>query len=76
MPFVKKQPKEFRQFRLIEIQNETEVHEIASFIYPFWKGQIQCIYFSEDGEFMYERLFFQRYLIYKKVNIEGGFCSW
>lgn len=43
---------------MIEIASETEVRELASFVYPFWngKGAMQFIYFSENGEFMFERL--------------------
>jgi|LauGreDrversion4_2_1035121.scaffolds.fasta_scaffold39429_6 hypothetical protein len=73
IPYQKKQAKEFREFRLIEIQNEMEVKEIASFVYPFWKGGNleQYIYFSDNGDYMFERLFFKRFLIYKKVP-QGG----
>jgi len=40
--------------------NEREVKEVASFIYPYWKGKMQFIYVSEDAKYMYERLFFER----------------
>lgn len=58
MPYAKIAQKAYHEFRLIEIASETEVREIASFVYPFWngKGAMQFIYFSENGEFMFERL--------------------
>ena len=46
IPFVKKTAKDYHEFRLIEIVDEHDVKEIASFIYPYWRGQKQYLYFS------------------------------
>ena len=49
-------PKKFYEFRLIEIMGAQEIKEHYSFIHPFYEGSLQRIYFSDDGEYMYERL--------------------
>jgi hypothetical protein len=64
--------KEFYQFKLIEIINENKIEEHCTFIHPYYRGNIQFIYFSQDGEYMYERLFNQRLFIYKKVPPNDG----
>lgn len=74
--------KEFREFRLVEIQDETEVREIASFIYPYWKsGGKFYMYFSENGEFMFERLSYSRFHIYRRIPLNDdpnrpSRCRW
>ena len=77
VPFAKRFDKAYHQFKLVEIVNEREVKEVASFTYPFWKEQMQYLYFSEDAKFMYERLFFERAQIYERVNVkDSAECSW
>ncbi len=72
LPYAKYTSKKFHEFRLIELDiedGEAVVKEVCSFIYPYWQGRMQFIYFSEDGEYMFERLVFQRFLIYRRVSI-------
>lgn len=73
-------PKAYHEFRLIEIESDTYVNEIASFIYPFWKGQKQCLYFSKNGEFMFEILTYSRFHIYRKIPLKDpsrpSRCKW
>ena len=38
VPFAKRFDKAYHQFKLIEIVDDREVREIASFVYPYWKG--------------------------------------
>jgi hypothetical protein len=40
VPFVKQFDKSYHQFKLVEIVNEREVKEVASFTYPYWKGKM------------------------------------
>lgn len=66
--FAKRKDKSYHEFLLIEIESEEKIKEIASFVYPYWKGQQQFIYFNDAGDMMFERLFYERSLIYKKVS--------
>jgi len=45
---------------------------VASFTYPYWKKEMQYLYFSEDAKYMYERLFYERAQIYERVNIKDS----
>ena len=60
--------KDDREFRLIEILNETEVKVVASFNHPFYRGKKQFMYFSESGEYMHEILDYNRFHIYHKES--------
>ena len=49
--------KKFHNFKMIEIINEYEVKEHFTFTHPFYGvGNYQRIYFSDDLEYMLERL--------------------
>ena len=55
--YTKIEQKTFRQFKLMEILNETEVIEHYKFAHPHYGyGNYQRIYFSDDNEYMLERL--------------------
>jgi hypothetical protein len=58
--------REYKEFRLIEILNENEVEDIASFIHPIYPGQIQNLYFDIQGKYMLEKLQHPRVFIYTK----------
>ena len=83
VPFVKYTRKEFHEFKLIELtieDGEPGIKEVASFIYPFWMGQRQFIYFSDDGQLMFERLVYERFLIYRRESLNDdqnpAKCRW
>ncbi len=76
--FVKRRDKEYHEFKLIEIVSQDKVREVASFIYPYWKGQQQYLYFNDEGDMMFERLFFERQQIYQKIpdKVNPTKCTW
>ena len=57
--------REFREFRLIEIVNEKEVMEHASFVHSFYPGKKQRFYFDDINQFMLEKLSHPRVFLYK-----------
>jgi hypothetical protein len=67
--YIKRTKKTFFEFRLVEIISDREVKEHFSFVFPYYGGgtNIQHIFFSEDKEFMLERLINARAFLYKKV---------
>lgn len=46
--YIKKTPKTFHEYKLIEIINEREVKEHLSFVFPFYNGTLQHMFFSQD----------------------------
>ncbi|CDW75557.1 wd-40 repeat protein [Stylonychia lemnae] len=72
------EPKDFRSFKIIQIVSETEVAEKMTFVHPQYKyGSYQRIYFSEDLQYMLERLDNQRVLLYKQIQTgTPGLVSW
>lgn len=56
-PYIKIMQKKFHNFKMIEIVNEYEVKEHFTFTHAFYgTGNYQRIYFSENMEYMLERL--------------------
>ncbi len=67
--YIKRLDKHFYEFKLIEIISDREVKEHFSFVFPFYAGTLQHMFFSSDLEYMYERLENQREFLYKKVPL-------
>jgi|LauGreDrversion4_2_1035121.scaffolds.fasta_scaffold44840_2 hypothetical protein len=72
VPYIKRIPKTFYEFRVIEIVNEREIKEHFSFVFPYYGGgerNIQHMFFSNDLFYMIERLVNARAFIYKQVPL-------
>jgi hypothetical protein len=70
--YIKKNDKSFHEFKLIEIVNEREVKEHLSFIHPCYEyNKMQSMLFSNDLEYMFERLVNGRFFLYKKVALNN-----
>lgn len=69
--YVKGQPKEFREFKLIEIMSEVEVKEHFSFIHPQFLSQHQGLYFSNNTNYMLEKLNHPRVFLFHKEIMHG-----
>lgn len=78
--FVKKSPKKFYLFKVIEIVNEKEVKEHATFIKPYYANSKQFVYFSQNMEYMIESFFNSRVYLFKKKDVRstdaGVTCEW
>ena len=66
-PFIKIEKKTFVRYRMIEIMNQTDVEEHFTFIHPWYQGDYQRIYFSDDLRFMLERQK-QRVFLYRRIE--------
>lgn len=65
--YVKKLPKQFYEFRLIEIMSDKQVKDHLKFIHPVYNGNKQFIYISSDLTFLYERLKYERHFLYTRM---------
>jgi hypothetical protein len=67
---VKALEKTFYEFRLIEIISESEVKEHLSYIFPYYGGDkyTQYMFFSDDMNFMLERLINARAFLYLRES--------
>lgn len=66
--YIKKTSKTFHEYKLIEIISEREVKEHLSFIFPYYNGTVQHMFFSSDLQYMHEKLVNARQFMYKRVN--------
>jgi len=64
--------KKFYKFKLIEIMDEKTVFEHCTFIFPFYNGKMQRLYFSENTMYMLERLSNSRTNIYDRKSLLEG----
>jgi len=57
--------KDFYEFKVIEIIDETTVKEYFSFVFPiFKKAKSQFLYLSENLEYLFEKIDNERNYIY------------
>jgi hypothetical protein len=76
-PYIKLVGKKYHNFKLIEIINESEIKEHFTFIHPFYGvGKYQRIYFSENNEYMLERLVNQKVTLYHRKKAIFGQVKW
>ena len=62
---------------MIEILNQNEVEEHFTFVHPYYNGEYQRIYFSDDLNYMLERLQNQRVFFYRRVEtLVPGEIQW
>ena len=53
-PYILGVKKVYRRFKCIEVRNEKTVHEHLEFVWPYYLGETQKIYFNEDYSKMFE----------------------
>lgn len=57
--------------------SSTEVKQHFTFVHPYYgAGVYQRIYFSDDLNFMLERIINQRVFLYKRENNHDGTVKW
>ncbi|CDW78106.1 wd-40 repeat protein [Stylonychia lemnae] len=65
--YVKIEEKKFLRYKVIEIINSQEIEEHFSFVHPnYGEGRYQRMFFSDDLQFMLERIQNQRVFFYKR----------
>ena len=71
-PYIKIEKKTFLRHKVIEILDSTSITEHFSFVHPnYGYGEYQRIYFSDDLNYMLERLSNQRVCVYIKKEVEA-----
>lgn len=56
-PYISIEQKKFHKFKVVQLINDSDVKEYCTFVHPFYGvGKYQRITFSDDLEFMLERL--------------------